>query len=186
VRDLIRVDSYDTDELCGFVTAVDDTVRASVSSVLFINTIEAPELAKIRHKISLPAFAIGPLHLLFQTPPEAGVERILHAPNHGCLAWPGRLGVPAPARWSAPRGPTRVLPSRHTRLARSLNGATWRETRGNAAVASENARVTLQHAHADSVAFSLIQRHSVVVHLDALVTPARYSCDLSHLVGGHC
>ncbi|PAN10250.1 hypothetical protein PAHAL_2G081700 [Panicum hallii] len=86
VRDLIRVDGCDTDELCGFVASVADGVRASVSGIV-INTfeaIEASELAKIQRELSLPAFAVGPLHLLFQTPPA---EQSLHEPDHGCLAW---------------------------------------------------------------------------------------------------
>jgi hypothetical protein len=88
VRDLIRVDGCDTDELCGFVTAVADAVRASVSGVVFntFEAIEAPELAKIRRELSLPAFAVGPLHLLIQTPPAAA-EQSLHAPDRSCLAW---------------------------------------------------------------------------------------------------
>ncbi|TKW31298.1 hypothetical protein SEVIR_2G096500v4 [Setaria viridis] len=87
VRDLIRVDGCDTDELCGFVTSVADAVRASVSGIVFntFEAIEAPELAKIQRELSLPAFAVGPLHLLSQTPPPA--EQSLHAPDRGCLAW---------------------------------------------------------------------------------------------------
>nr|CAB3452460.1 unnamed protein product [Digitaria exilis] len=87
VRDLIRVDGCDDDEHCSFVTSVADTIRSAVSGIV-INTfdaVEASELAKLQNELSLPAFAVGPLHLLkFQTPP---VEQSLHEPDRGCLPW---------------------------------------------------------------------------------------------------
>ena len=87
VRDLIRVDGRDTDEHCSFVASVAGAVRASVSGIV-INTfeaIEAAELAKIQRELSLPAFAVGPLHLLLGRTPPA--EQSLHEPDRGCLAW---------------------------------------------------------------------------------------------------
>ncbi|TVU39930.1 hypothetical protein EJB05_13374, partial [Eragrostis curvula] len=86
VRDLIRVDGSNTDALCDFIARVADAVRSSASGVV-INTfeaIEASELAKIHRELSLPAFAVGPLHLLS---PAAAAEQCLHAPDHSCLAW---------------------------------------------------------------------------------------------------
>ncbi|TVU39893.1 hypothetical protein EJB05_13337, partial [Eragrostis curvula] len=85
VRDLIRVDGSNTDALCDFIARVADAVRSSASGVV-INTfeaIEASELAKIHRELSLPAFAVGPLHLLS----PAAAEQCLHAPDHSCLAW---------------------------------------------------------------------------------------------------
>ncbi|CAN6180405.1 unnamed protein product [Urochloa humidicola] len=88
VRDLIRVDGCDADELCGFVTSVDRAVKASVSGIVLntFDTIEASELDKLRRELSLPAFPVGPLHMLFRRappPPEQGP----HAPDGTCLAW---------------------------------------------------------------------------------------------------
>nr|CAB3456165.1 unnamed protein product [Digitaria exilis] len=87
VRDLIRVDGCDDDEHCSFITSVADAVRAAASGIV-INTfdaIEASELTKLQSELSLPAFAVGPLHMLkFQAPP---VEQSLHEPDRGCLPW---------------------------------------------------------------------------------------------------
>nr|TKW31296.1 hypothetical protein SEVIR_2G096300v2 [Setaria viridis] len=86
VRDLIRVDGSDADALCGFIARVAGAVRSSASGVV-VNTfegIEAPELAKIRRELSLPVFAVGPLHLLSRAPAE---QTTLRAPDGGCLAW---------------------------------------------------------------------------------------------------
>jgi len=87
VRDLIRVDGCDADQHCRFVASVADAVRAAVSGIV-INTleaVEAPELAKIRRELSLPALAVGPLHLLLRAP--AAAEQSLHEPDRGCLPW---------------------------------------------------------------------------------------------------
>jgi UDP:flavonoid glycosyltransferase YjiC (YdhE family) len=86
VRDLIRVDGCDTDEMCSFVARVADAVGASVSGIV-INTLEAmeaSELAKIRRELSLPAFAIGPLHLLSS---QDSAEQSLYTPDVSCRAW---------------------------------------------------------------------------------------------------
>ncbi|CAL5066266.1 unnamed protein product [Urochloa decumbens] len=90
VRDLIRVDGCDADDLCGFVASVAGAVEASVPGIVLntFDAIEAPELAALRRELSLPAFAVGPLHMLFRRagappPPEQGP----HAPDGTCLAW---------------------------------------------------------------------------------------------------
>ena len=87
VRDLIRVDGCGVDEMCSFVAGVADATGASVSGIV-INTfeaIEASELAKIRRELPLPAFAIGPLHLLSSSQDSA--EQSLYTPDLSCLAW---------------------------------------------------------------------------------------------------
>ncbi|KAL6897408.1 hypothetical protein ACP4OV_007104 [Aristida adscensionis] len=86
-RDLIRVDGSDAGALCGFVAAVAGAVRASASGVVLntLEAVEAPELATIRRELSLPAFAVGPLHALSPSPSPA--EQSLRAPDRGCLAW---------------------------------------------------------------------------------------------------
>ncbi|CAD6220530.1 unnamed protein product [Miscanthus lutarioriparius] len=86
VRDLLRVDDCDTDEMCSFITCVADAVGASVSGIV-INTLEAmeaSELAKIRRELSLPAFAIGPLHLLSS---QDSAEQSLYTPDVSCRDW---------------------------------------------------------------------------------------------------
>ncbi|CAL5089557.1 unnamed protein product [Urochloa decumbens] len=88
VRDLIRVDGCDAGELCSFVASVAGAVGAWVSGVV-LNTFEAieePELAALRRELSLPAFAVGPLHMLFRRAP-APAEQGPHAPDRSCLAW---------------------------------------------------------------------------------------------------
>ncbi|KAL6638997.1 hypothetical protein ACP70R_022727 [Stipagrostis hirtigluma subsp. patula] len=87
VRDLIRIDGSDTDALCGFISRVAGAIRASSSGVV-INTfeaIEAPELAKVRRELSVPAFAVGPLHVLSRSSPPEQIS--LRAPDRGCTAW---------------------------------------------------------------------------------------------------
>ncbi|KAF8731801.1 hypothetical protein HU200_015739 [Digitaria exilis] len=93
VRDLIRVEGSDTDEICGFITSVADAVRATVSGVV-LNTfeaVEASELSKLQSELSLPAFAVGPLHLLSSSSSSsqapAAAEQSLHEPDRGCLPW---------------------------------------------------------------------------------------------------
>ncbi|CAN6203491.1 unnamed protein product [Urochloa humidicola] len=90
VRDLIRVDGCDAGELCGFVASVAAAVESSVSGVVLntFDAIEAPGLAALRRELSLPAFPVGPLHMLFRRaapppPPEQGP----HAPDGTCLPW---------------------------------------------------------------------------------------------------
>ena len=87
VRDLIRIDGSDADELCSFVARVAGAVLSSACGVV-VNTsegIEAPELAALRRELSRPAFAVGPLHLLSRAP--AAAEQTLRAADRGCLAW---------------------------------------------------------------------------------------------------
>jgi len=87
VRDLIRIDASDADELCSFVARVSGAVLSSACGVV-VNTsegIEAPELAALRRELSRPAFAVGPLHLLSRAP--AAAEQTLRAADRGCLAW---------------------------------------------------------------------------------------------------
>ena len=87
VRDLIRIDGSDADELCSFVARVAGAVLPSACGVV-VNTsegIEAPELAALRRELSRPAFAVGPLHLLSRAP--AAAEQTLRAADRGCLAW---------------------------------------------------------------------------------------------------
>jgi len=87
VRDLIRIDGSDADELCSFVARVAGAVLSSACGVV-VNTsegIEAPELAALRRELSRPAFAVGPLHLLSRAPAPA--EQTLRAADRGCLAW---------------------------------------------------------------------------------------------------
>ena len=70
VRDLIRIDGSDADELCSFVARVAGAVLSSACGVV-VNTsegIEAPELAALRRELSRPAFAVGLLHLLSRVP----------------------------------------------------------------------------------------------------------------------
>jgi UDP:flavonoid glycosyltransferase YjiC (YdhE family) len=72
--------------MCSFVARVADAVGASVSGIV-INTLEAmeaSELAKIRRELSLPAFAIGPLHLLSS---QDSAEQSLYTPDVSCRAW---------------------------------------------------------------------------------------------------
>ncbi|CAN6180400.1 unnamed protein product [Urochloa humidicola] len=88
VRDLIRVDGCDADEFCGFVASVAGAVETSVSGIVLntFDAIEAPELAKLRRELSLPAFPVGPLHMLFGLSPPPP-EQSPHAPDGTCLAW---------------------------------------------------------------------------------------------------
>jgi hypothetical protein len=85
VRDLIRVDGSDDETVLRFIAHVFDAMRASSSGVVLntFDAVEGPEVAKIRRELSLPAFAVGPLHLLAPVAPPA--EQ--HAPDYGCLAW---------------------------------------------------------------------------------------------------
>ena len=61
VRDLIRIDGSDADELCSFVARVAGAVLSSACGVV-VNTsegIEAPELAALRRELSRPASPSG-------------------------------------------------------------------------------------------------------------------------------
>ncbi|OEL31370.1 UDP-glucose iridoid glucosyltransferase [Dichanthelium oligosanthes] len=86
LRDLIRVDGSDEETVLRFITRVTDAMRESSSGVV-VNTfgaIEGAELAKIKRELSLPAFAVGPLHLVSPAPVGHGRP---YAPDRGCLAW---------------------------------------------------------------------------------------------------
>lgn len=88
VRDLIRIDGSDVDELCGFIARVAGAIRASASGVVLntFNAIEASELTKLQDELSCPAFAVGPLHRMCPAPAPAE-HGVLHKPDRGCLAW---------------------------------------------------------------------------------------------------
>jgi UDP-glucosyltransferase BX8/BX9 len=81
VKDLQRIDSSSLVDCAGVVGRV--VAAARHSSGLILNTLDAIEAAdvnEIRSKLSVPVFAVGPLHKL-STPPTRPQDRA------GCLEW---------------------------------------------------------------------------------------------------
>ena len=90
VKDLLRHDACSLQGFADLLRHTVDGARHSSSGLIFntLSAIEAGDLDKIRHDLSLPVFAVAPLHKL--APPANTSSGSLYGETHAnreCLGW---------------------------------------------------------------------------------------------------